>query len=708
MTESSIRYRATVGRGVAPTTLILANRPLRPGARLEDTSRYGDASWNLSPAIHESHEGRLTIHWSRIAPPFEEQFKRYVHVLLSEEDLPGLARASTRRIAPKTILGEVIGLAALSHWLNDRGVTQLASVGDDLLDDWLDHVVDVIPAVQARVKRPMLLCVQRLAAHAEWLPPEARLGTALPWEGKSVDDLLNAPKRDRSGNLTPRINEATMAALLRWALLFVEQVGPQVRDFLTFVADNPSMAKIVQQPVTGPKWQTRTPKAEQLRRITDHIERLTRAGHPLPGKADGTIHWAEVSQAAGLRPASLYQNKALREPYISSGLPVAHAGIGRISIEVDGQTWTSEPLARQDLWTWNKWVHTAAFIVIAYLSGMRPGEVLNLKRECVERDDRLDVVKVWGHAWKGVTEDGSKIAEGQLRKVPWVVTPTVADAIGLLEALTENDYLFPPTYNNSQDRPAEHHSRAGGEMNEDLRGFIAAVNDTFSTPSHTPIPADDHSIHAARFRRTLAWFIVRRPRGLAAAAVQYGHVFTSMTMGYAGFADAGWTDDLALERLLSAVDQAIEDDERLIEGEAVSGPAADEYLTRVRSAKRAFAGRVITATRQARTLLQSKDLNVHHGDGITCVFDMLTAACQIRTEDDRVVPDLPGCVATCRNIARTDRDVAALRDDLAEAEEDLADTTTPLPMRERLTGRRDRLLTIISEHSAEQVHGAST
>jgi hypothetical protein len=701
VTQTSARYSAAAGALVDPTTLVLGNRPLRPGARAEATSRYVDDAWDLSPAIHEGHETALTIHWSRIAPPFVEQFKRYVLVLLTEENPPGLARASAKRLAPKTIHSEVIGLAALSHWLTVHDVTQLSGFDDDLLEDWLHHVTDVLPAAQARVKRPMLLCVQRLAAHAHLLPPDARIPDRLPWQGRSVDDLLNAPKRDRTGNLTPRINEATMTALLRWALMFMEQVSPQVRDLLAFAAENPSAHQVIAQPVAGPKWQTRVAREEQTRRIEHHIELLVAQSGALPGKPDGSIHWGELTLAAGLRPGTLYANPALREPYLASGLPVVHNGIGRIVIDLGDTTWTSGPLTRQDLWTWNKLVHAASFVVIAYLSGMRPGEVLNLKRGCVERDERLDLIKVWGLAWKGVADDGGKVAEGRMRPVPWVVTPAVADAITLLEELSPTDFLFPPAYNNSEDRSPAHHTRAGSAMNEDIREFIETVNGIFGGPSSTPVPEDDHRIHSARFRRTLAWFIVRRPRGLAAASVQYGHLFTGITMGYAGFADAGWTDDLAVERLLAAVDQAIEDDERLASGETVSGPAADEYVSRVRGARRTFAGRVITAARQARQLLLSEDLNIHHGEGMTCVFDLLTAACRTRKEDERVIPDLPGCVSTCRNIARTDRDVTVIHADLQEVEEDLDDPTTPRPLRERQTARREHLVSIIGEHESD-------
>ncbi|MDT5018692.1 MAG: hypothetical protein QOD39_4852 [Mycobacterium sp.] len=48
-----------------------------------------------------------------------------------------------------------------------------------------------------------------------------------------------------------------------------------------------------------------------------------------------------------------------------------------------------------------------------------------------------------------------------------------------------------------------------------------------------PIDADQPSIQPRQFRRTLAWFIARKPRGIVAAAIQYGHVKVQMTVGYA-------------------------------------------------------------------------------------------------------------------------------------------------------------------------------
>ncbi|WP_280496867.1 hypothetical protein [Nocardia asiatica] len=90
-------------------------------------------------------------------------------------------------------------------------------------------------------------------------------------------------------------------------------------------------------------------------------------------------------------------------------------------------------------------------------------------------------------------------------------------------------------------------------------------------------------------RRTLAWHIVRRPGGTTAAATQYGHLYTGMTHGYAGQADA-------------------------------------RYRRRIADAHH-FHGVTITTGAQASAALANPDLQIHHGALLTCVFRPETAAC---------------------------------------------------------------------------------
>ena len=96
-------------------------------------------------------------------------------------------------------------------------------------------------------------------------------------------------------------------------------------------------------------------------------------------------------------------------------------------------------------------------------------------------------------------------------------------------------------------------------------------------------------LSASRFRRTLAWFICPRPRGVVAAAIQYGHLHVQITQGYSGSYALGFPDYIAFERWLARLDELDEADRRLNEGGDVSGPAADAYRSRVAGGASRFA-----------------------------------------------------------------------------------------------------------------------
>jgi hypothetical protein len=85
----------------------------------------------------------------------------------------------------------------------------------------------------------------------------------------------------------------------------------------------------------------------------------------------------------------------------------------------------------------------------------------------------------------------------------------------MLESLSEFPFLFPASaiYAHAV-RPNEHNARSGHSVNRDLEDFVSWVNRTFRNSDGTPpIPPDPTKhLHGTRFRRTLAYFIVRRPR----------------------------------------------------------------------------------------------------------------------------------------------------------------------------------------------------
>jgi hypothetical protein len=208
-----------------------------------------------------------------------------------------------------------------------------------------------------------------------------------------------------------------------------------------------------------------------------------------------------------------------------------------------------------------------------------------------------------------------------------------------------------------------------------------------------------HTTSADR-SRTLAWHIVRKPRGLIAGTIQYGHLHVQMTLGHSGAYDSGFPDAHAFEDWLFRLERLSEDHQRLLDGEGVSGPAADTYHHRVHTAHQQFAGRVLANHNQARDMLTNPLLQIYPGRAMTCVFDQTKALCQIRsTEGDvRVTPDQDDCRPNCRNIAYTDRDIAQLRTQADQLQDVLGDFLAPSPRHRRLRAELDRLHHLIRDH----------
>jgi hypothetical protein len=147
---------------------------------------------------------------------------------------------------------------------------------------------------------------------------------------------------------------------------------------------------------------------------------------------------------------------------------------------------------------------------------------------------------VTGRHWKGVRDDtGEFVPEGEIRPDPWVVAEPVATAVEVLENLHDEELLFPNRLGartETGQRYRDGRSRSTQRMSIDLDVYQHWVNEYCARSGRSDsIPPDlNHpSLQPRRFRRTLAWFIARKPRGVVAAAIQYGHLKVQMTVGYA-------------------------------------------------------------------------------------------------------------------------------------------------------------------------------
>jgi hypothetical protein len=331
--------------------------------------------------------------------------------------------------------------------------------------------------------------------------------------------------------------------------------------------------------------------------------------------------------------------------------------------------------------------------------------VLNLRRGCITRDAAADMWLMSGVFFKNAVDaKGNKIPAGAQRRDPWVIVAPVADAVAVVERLHDQPVLFPAKLEPYRSRRPEWVTRTGTartETSTDLTAFIDWVNDYCSFRRTPGIPVDPlGGLNISRFRRTLAWFIRRRPRGLVAGAIQYGHVHTRLIQGYAGDYGSGFPDEYAFEDFLARLEELAADQQALDAGEQVSGPAAQTYRDRVSAAHKQFAGHVLTTAKQGRDLLSNPLLQIYHGQGMTCVFNPHEAACQLSgsTDDPMTTPDIDDCRPRCLNIARTDRDIATIRARRDELREVVNDPLAPPIRHHREQQELLRLNAILERH----------
>lgn len=137
------------------------------------------------------------------------------------------------------------------------------------------------------------------------------------------------------------------------------------------------------------------------------------------------------------------------------------------------------------------------------------------------------------------------------------------------------------------------------------------------------------TLSTSQFRRTLAWFVARRPGGVIAGAIAYRHLSVQMFEGYAGTSDSGFRAEVESE-------QALARGERLLamidahEHKDLAGPAADEAARRLENfgEQARFQGKVITDHRRLERLMKHGDPAIYPDKYVTCVHTHATALCR--------------------------------------------------------------------------------
>ena len=697
-----------------PGTIVLRSRPLRPTADPGSLSRFHDPVWYLGPAQTDDQTCPHSINWSLYPESLRQQFKTFALASLDHRWPPEVASALIdEQPAVLTVHKTVRQLRFFATWLDTRGISQICDVIPHDLDVYKNHLLSL--PINALDKVRGLRAVRTLWGYRDLLPMECRLPEQRPWGTARAEDLAGLDiGGDSPFNKTPRVAPATMEALLAWALRVVEDFGTDIRD--AFVEGQSLMAGT--HPVAIASREAFHGSAFEDR-FRWYIAELRDAGRGMPGterqKRNGGglgIDHAHVARIIGADSHKVRgRGDLLMRLARENGLEIEGDAyfLGTISGRLDGKPWRDRPFGVREVNRLVRLLTAACCVVICYLSGLRPGEVLQLRRGCLQRDEDDQFVLV-GRLGKGPGRGPGP--DGAFAERTWAVVGTLATPIAVLESLSDDLLLFPPSRHYRNRSRAQHElSMSTGEMNNNIREFIDWINESFARPGGGPaIPPDPvKAIHLSRFRRTLAYFVVRRPGGLAAAAVQYGHVRSKVTLGYAGEADTSWLEDLAVEELEMLIEQVDDDLQALDDGEHISGPSAQEYRRRVHRAA-VFAGRVVNQARNAQRLLTGANHNVHHGEAMTCVWRHETAACRDEHEAAGLEPSRPDqqlCRSGCANLAYTDRDIERQREKLLRWEADALDPLSPQPLRDRASAQATQIKNLIEKHKRTRPGAAS-
>lgn len=665
---------------------VFHGRRLREGCRLEDTSRFSHDVWNLAPAMLKRHERRFILDFTLIPASHRQVGKELCYAMLS-----GSVPAGEDRPAVGTIRTAFTEYIRFLRWAAARDLPVDTLTGRDL-EDFQRFLARSLPAVGARQGA-------RAGVRKFWLWRACLPSGALRFDPRHVDGWGESAGQGAYENATARIPEEVLGPLFVWAMRFIDVFSADI-----LAADR--------------AWRTPPPAAAEPHVYGDlpvllraWLDDRIAAGRPLPAWRGKTSTTA-IADALGRNRISLARYRHMIDeaaarvgtaPQTVSDQPVR----GRL----DGEPWIEAILAdhteRDGLAALARMLQDACYLVLAFLSGARDSEIKHLKRGglAIERDAN-------GTPYRWKMHSLAFKAEDDPAGVPavWNIGEPAARAIRILEQLQPagSEFLF-ARLQHSPGVKADAVSQVltSGATNARLNTFAAWINDYCErTGRADDIPNVDGRIwhlKNSQFRRTLAWFIARRPGGVIAGALAFRHHCVQVFEGYAGTSESGFRAEVESEQALSRGEHlmaAIDAHEHT----DLTGPAAEEAARRLEAfgARARFQGKVVLDDNRLRRLMAKHDPAVYPGEYITCVHDHAKALCErARRGRTEGLPDHGGCKPlACRNVALTPENTAAWQREVDRITHRLASRPTLPPLlRHRLESRRAEITAFLLENT---------
>jgi integrase len=681
--------------GAGHDLFVLHARPLREAVELDHTARFTDDVWPLAPAVLQRHQNALALNFQSVPARYRQVTKELCYAMLS-----GPLPAAERRLSVSTVHRALGELKRFYAWLQARPPGRaLAELTGADLQDYQRHLLATVANTQSRHDA-------RHAVRLLWRYRDNLTSDRLPCDPRHVDGW-SEPAGSRSvENATDRIPEPVLGPLIAWALRFVDVFGPDV------LAANQRWRELHDRSRRNPPG-VNTGVRQKLERL---LEGYRERREPIPGRK-GRPNMNFLACLLGCDVATLGRYRPDIDAAAEElGIAAYSAFDVPITGTLDGQPWTegivSDHQVPHGLAHLSRLLQIACYVLIAYLSGARDSEIKHLRRGCLhtQRDTRGTAYR-----WKftSLAFKGERDPTGV--EATWVIGHPAARAITVLEQLQppETDLLFAGLLNGPGVGSVSRGSNgalSNPTTNDTLNDLVGWINNYCADHGRNDgipqVNGKDWRLISRQFRRTLAWFIARRPGGAVAGAIAYRHQAIQMFEGYAGTSDSGFRAEVESEQalargehLLAMIDQH--------EHKNLAGPASEEAQRRLEQfgEQARFAGSVITDQHRLKRLMRRDDPAIYPDTYLTCVFNPDKALClKHRGHHDRPQPSLSNCrPLDCHNVALTTDNTTAWRAEITRIDQQLAGKPALPPLlADRLRARRTTITDFLASHNLEQ------
>lgn len=626
---------------------VLATAPLKPGFDRDSLSRYGDPSWDLEPAVFRENARRchVTVHFGSVDDVSVREALRELLYTRLNINLPGHRKS----LAPSSIRQVFNRARRFFEFVRDElGLVDLRRVDQSLLDRYACHL-KADRTRQPVIVTQLLAVLFDLYAYRDDLPSGGL--SFQPWAGRSPARV--AGYRQVRENRTPRIPEAIISPLLAWSIRYVTEFASDIfagREEMDHLKVRCTKLIVHDGKRDRQDWQRL-----QNKRLEDYLKRLHREGRGVPIWT--TVHNGVTRRDPGTDQITPPINRHLLQLHAGMDADTVKFGViglakvtaalldsavrrqgtemggmdTPISIRPEtGKPWRPRFDART-LATEERMLQAAAYVLCAYLTGMRDCEVQAMQRGCLSltrsEDGMIMRHRVRSIAYKGKSSHGEP--------AEWVTIELVARAVEVLERLSFRaasarglTTLWPVLAAKSVCK-----DHLSAEIVRQLNHFRDHLNHLFGTPDALAVPNGPGDqpwrITTRQFRRTIAWHIANRPFGTIAGMIQYKHASVAAFEGYAGSSRSGFRAEVESQRSLGQLDDLlIYFDERQA-GAKLSGPAAARIAKTLDIVSEDLGPlpAMIADRARLRTMLASLARTMHVGVLVDCFFDPGTAVC---------------------------------------------------------------------------------